>query len=100
MSNKTYDKLKFIAAVVLPALATLILTIFTIWGIPYGEAIAGTITAIDTFLGAVLKISSTSYNKVEKIKEQYEKENEALRKILNGEDSKYKKAFEGVENGK
>lgn len=83
MSNKTYDTLKFIAAVVLPALATLILTVFKIWGIPYGEAIAGTITAIDCFLGAILQISSTSYGKVEKIKGEYEKENELLRKKLN-----------------
>lgn len=78
MKNKTYDILKFIAAVVLPALATLILTVFKIWGIPYGEAIAGTITAIDTFLGAVLQISSASYFKVEAIKAKYEDENERL----------------------
>ena len=82
MSNKTYDILKDIALYVMPALATLILTLGGIWGIPYAEAIAATITALDTFLGAVLKISSTSYNKVEKIKEQYEKENASLRRLL------------------
>lgn len=62
MSNKTYDILKYIALFVLPALATLIITIFGIWDIPYGEAIAGTITAINTFLGAILKISTDKYN--------------------------------------
>lgn len=62
MSNKTYDTLKYIALFVLPALATLIITIFGIWDIPYGEAIAGTITAINTFLGATLKISTDKYN--------------------------------------
>lgn len=82
MKNKTYDILKFIAAVVLPALATLILTVFKIWGIPYGEAIAGTITAIDTFLGAVLQISSASYHKVEAIKSKYEDENEGLKETI------------------
>lgn len=61
MSNKTYDTLKYIALYVLPALATLILTLGGIWGIPYSEAIAATITAIDTFLGAVLGISSKKY---------------------------------------
>ncbi len=61
MKNKTYDILKYIACIVLPALATLILTVFKIWNIPYGEAIAGTITAIDTFLGAILQIASTQY---------------------------------------
>lgn len=62
MSNKTYDILKYIALFVLPALATLIITIFSIWDIPYGEAISGTITAINTFLGAILKISTDKYN--------------------------------------
>lgn len=63
MSNKTYDILKDIALYVLPPLATLILALGNIWGIPYAEAIAATITAIDTFLGAVLKISSINYDK-------------------------------------
>lgn len=63
MNNKTYDVLKWIALVVLPALATLYSTIALIWGLPYGEAIAGTITAIDVFLGAVLGISSIKYAK-------------------------------------
>ena len=61
--NSTYDILKDIALYVLPALATLILALGNIWGIPYAEAIAATITAIDTFLGAVLKISSNKYAK-------------------------------------
>ena len=63
MDNKTYDILKFIALKVLPALATLIIALTIIWGIPYGEAIAATITAIDTFLGAILGISSKNYAK-------------------------------------
>lgn len=62
MSNKTYDILKYIALVVLPALATFVIAITGIWGLPYGEAIAATITAIDAFLGALLKISSNKYN--------------------------------------
>lgn len=61
MSNKVYDILKYIALIVLPAVATLYLTLSTIWGLPYGEAVAGTITAIDTFLGALLGISSKKY---------------------------------------
>ncbi len=65
MNNKLYDVLKNIALVVLPALATLWLTIAKIWGLPYGEEIAATITAIDVFLGALLKVSSYFYNKNE-----------------------------------
>lgn len=66
MSNKTYDILKFIALKVLPALATLILALGAIWNIPYSEAIAATITAIDTFLGAILGISSKRYTEEQK----------------------------------
>ena len=63
MSNKAYDVWKYIAMIVLPALATLIIGIFKIWNIPYGAEIAGTIMAVDTFLGALLKISTDIYNK-------------------------------------
>ena len=63
MSNKTYDILKEIAQIYLPALATLYFTLASIWGFPYAEQIVGTISAIDVFLGAVLKISTIQYNK-------------------------------------
>ena len=61
MSNKVYDVLKYIAQIVLPALATLYFALAQIWGLPYGEQIVGTITAVDAFLGALLMISSTMY---------------------------------------
>ena len=63
MSNKTYDILKYIAQVVLPALGTLYFALASIWGFPYGEEIVGTITAVDTFLGVVLGISSVQYRR-------------------------------------
>lgn len=63
MSNKTYDVLKFIALILLPALGTLYFALASIWGLPYGEQIVGTITAVDTFLGAILGISTAKYNK-------------------------------------
>lgn len=63
MDNKVYDILKYIAQIVLPALATLYFSLSGIWGLPYGEQIVGTITAIDLFLGALLKLSSNQYNK-------------------------------------
>ena len=59
MSNKTYDRLKWLAMYFLPALAG-------IWGLPYGEQLVGTITAIDTFLGVILGISKSKYNKCSK----------------------------------
>ena len=63
MSNKAYDVLKFIAQIVLPALATFYLTIAGIWSLPFGEEISGTIMALDTLLGACLMLSSKNYNK-------------------------------------
>lgn len=63
MSNKTYDTLKWIAQFFLPALGTLYFALAGIWGLPYGEQVVGTITAIDTFIGVTLGISSANYNK-------------------------------------
>ena len=59
LSNKTYDVLKWIALYLLPALGTL----SGIWNFPYGEEVVGTITAVDTFLGVLLGISTAQYNK-------------------------------------
>ena len=58
MNDKTYNLLKWIAMVVLPAMGTLYFALAGIWGFPFGEEIVGTITAIDAFLGALLGISS------------------------------------------
>ena len=63
LSNTTYDILKWIATLLLPALGTLYFALASIWGFPYGEQIVGTITAIDTFLGVILGISTAQYNK-------------------------------------
>lgn len=63
ISNRVYDILKFIAQVVLPAVGTLYFALAQIWGLPYGEQIVGTISAVDCFLGALLGISTMQYNK-------------------------------------
>lgn len=63
LSNKAYDILKYIALIVLPALGTLYFALSKIWGLPYGEEIVGTITAVDTFLGALLGISTERYKR-------------------------------------
>lgn len=63
LSNNQYDLLKWIAQILLPALGTLYFAIANIWGLPNAEQVVGTITAIDTFLGVLLGISSDSYYK-------------------------------------
>ena len=65
LSNKAYDTLKWIAMYLLPALGTLYFALAGIWSFPYGEEVVGTITAVDTFLGVLLGISTAQYNKVE-----------------------------------
>jgi len=64
MSNKTYDVLKWIAQILLPALGALYFALSQVWGLPYGEQIVGTISAVDVFLGALLGISSAQYKNV------------------------------------
>lgn len=61
MTNKTYDVLKWIALILLPALATFYAAIAAVWGLPYTEQVVGTITAVDTLLGTLLKISADKY---------------------------------------
>lgn len=63
LSNKVYDALKWIAMYLLPALGTLYFALAGIWNFPYGEQVVGTITAVDTFLGVLLGISTAQYQK-------------------------------------
>ena len=63
MSNKVYDILKWVAQYLLPALGTLYFALAGIWNFPYGEEVVGTITALDTFLGVILGISTAACNK-------------------------------------
>lgn len=63
MNNKTYDALKWIATVGLPAITALWLTIGHIWNLPYVEPIGATMAAITTCACALLGISSIQYQK-------------------------------------
>ena len=64
MSNKVYDILKWVALIVLPAIAVLYESIAGIWGLPFMEQIPDTIMAIDLFLGVLLGVSNATYKKV------------------------------------
>lgn len=63
MSNKMYDVLKWVALVVLPAVAIFYESLAGIWGLPFAEQIPATITAVDLLLGVLLGVSSATYNK-------------------------------------
>lgn len=62
-TNKVYDVMKSIALIWLPAIGTLYFAIAGIWGLPFAEQIVGTIMVLDTFLGAILGITTSQYNK-------------------------------------
>lgn len=66
LNDKIYDILKWVALIVLPAIATLYTALAGIWGLPFGDEIPATITAIDLFLGALLGVSTAKYNKEDK----------------------------------
>ena len=62
-SNNVYDKLKFLAQIVLPALGTLYATVSGLYKWPNTEEVVGTVMAVDAFLGILLGLSTAGYNK-------------------------------------
>lgn len=69
LSNAWYNRLKFVALVLLPAAGTLYFALAQIWGLPKAEEVVGTIVALDTFLGLLLKASDAAYRNSD---EQYD----------------------------
>lgn len=61
LNDELYNFLKWMAQIVLPAMGTLYFGLSSIWGLPYGEQVVGTITALDAFLGAILGVSTAKY---------------------------------------
>ena len=62
VSNRMYDTLKWVALIVLPAVGAAYFSLSEIWDLPYALQVVGTITVADTFLGAVLGLSTKQYN--------------------------------------
>lgn len=67
LSNKTYDILKWVALVVIPASATLVLTVGKIWGLPYYDNIGATISAIGLFIAAIIGVSSKDFYQIQPV---------------------------------
>lgn len=61
MTSRAYDTFKFVALVILPGLGALYFGAAEIWGLPYAAQVVGTISLVDTFLGLILKKSSSNY---------------------------------------
>ena len=63
LGNRSYNVVKFIVTIFLPALGSLYFGMAQIWGLPYGEEVVGSVAVIATFFGVVLGISKRSYDK-------------------------------------
>ena len=61
--DRTYNILKWVALVVLPGLGSLYAALAQMWGWPYVEEVPGTLQAICFFLGALIGVSTATYNK-------------------------------------
>lgn len=62
MSNKTYDIIKFISLIIAPV-ATFMAALAQIWNIPYGAEITATLAAFDIFVGAIVTIAKSIWDK-------------------------------------
>lgn len=63
--NETYNILKWVVMIVLPALGTFYFALAKIWGLPYGTEIVGTIAAVTALLGSLIGVSTKNYNSLE-----------------------------------
>lgn len=62
LNNKIYDNLKWITLILLPAISAAYFSLSSILSLPAAEQVVGTIAVVITFLGAILGISTKSYN--------------------------------------
>lgn len=60
-NSKTYDILKWVALVALDAVGLCYKTIAAIWGLPFGDEIHNTCTALSLLLGTLIGVSGIKY---------------------------------------
>ena len=63
LSNRVYDILKWVCLIGLPAISVLVATLGQIWGWVGVDKIVLTINAVTVFLGALIGVSTATYNK-------------------------------------
>ena len=63
MENKVYDVLKWLCLIGLPAISAFYGVIAKIWGLPFEHEIVLTIDAIGVLIGALIGVSTATYNK-------------------------------------
>lgn len=63
LNDTVYNWLKWITMICIPALTTAYVGLSAVWGWPYEAEVAKTSAVICTLLGALLGISTATYNK-------------------------------------
>ncbi len=63
ITASSYNVLKWVTMAFLPASGALYFTLAILWGFPFGEQIVGTIVALTAFMGLLLGVSKTRYNR-------------------------------------
>ncbi len=80
LPNRVYDILKYIVLIFLPAILTFLATILPLLGVSVDltQTIVQVGMALDTLIGALIGISTISYNReiAEKSVEEYESEDD------------------------
>ena len=86
LSNKAYDIIKWLALVLIPATATLWLTLGKVWAFPYLTEVGATIPAIGLFLAGIIGISTDAYHKELSDALDYDTEAEEIRDDIEEKD--------------
>ncbi|MRI73546.1 holin [Enterococcus mundtii] len=67
LNNSTYDIIKWVVSIVLPAFAVLVRTLGKVYGYEQTDLAVTTITAVTVFLGTIMQLSSSQYKKEDQI---------------------------------
>lgn len=94
LDNRTYDILKYVALIALPALQVFWLTIGKIWDLSYTVEIGATIGAVALLLGTLLGVSTSNY-RIEKEQDNFG--NESFLEMIDYEDTDYEDTDEATE---
>ena len=65
--NKTFDILRTICEIALPAISAAYYGLADIWGLPYADKVTGTIAVIIAFIGAFINAERIIYNRSNKL---------------------------------
>lgn len=68
---QVYEVIKWVVLIVLPAAGTLYFTLSQLWALPYAEQVQGTIAVVTTFLGIMMGVSTSKFEKIAKPENYY-----------------------------